>query len=65
MLILFGGERELLATSDDMGANRVSFFLLNQSYESLPPNFSLTQNMVAGAFAGIAVHTILLSYYYS
>jgi hypothetical protein len=25
------------------------------SYESLPPNFSLTANMVAGAFAGIAV----------
>ena len=28
------------------------------SYESLPPNFSLTQNMVAGAFAGIAVYNI-------
>jgi hypothetical protein len=26
-----------------------------ESYESLPPNFSLLQNMVAGAFAGIAV----------
>ena len=25
------------------------------SYESLPPNFSLTDNMLAGAFAGIAV----------
>lgn len=25
------------------------------SYEALPPNFSLLQNMVAGAFAGIAV----------
>jgi hypothetical protein len=25
------------------------------SYEGLPPNFSLLQNMVAGAFAGIAV----------
>lgn len=25
------------------------------SYESLPPNFSLAANMVAGAFAGIAV----------
>lgn len=25
------------------------------SYESLPPNFSLLQNMAAGAFAGIAV----------
>lgn len=26
-----------------------------RSYESLPPNFSLAQNMAAGAFAGIAV----------
>jgi hypothetical protein len=25
------------------------------SYESLPPNFSLSANMIAGAFAGIAV----------
>jgi hypothetical protein len=25
------------------------------SYEALPPNFSLAQNMAAGAFAGIAV----------
>jgi len=28
---------------------------LNNSYEGLPPNFSLLQNMTAGAFAGIAV----------
>ncbi|OAA54491.1 Mitochondrial carrier domain protein [Niveomyces insectorum RCEF 264] len=28
-------------------------------YESLPPNFSLVQNMVAGAFAGIAEHTVM------
>lgn len=28
---------------------------LSNSYESLPPNFSLVQNMAAGAFAGIAV----------
>lgn len=27
----------------------------HDSYESLPPNFSLLQNMAAGAFAGIAV----------
>lgn len=27
------------------------------SYEALPPNFSLLQNMLAGAFAGIAVCT--------
>jgi hypothetical protein len=25
------------------------------SYEALPPNFSLGANMLAGAFAGIAV----------
>ena len=25
------------------------------SYETLPPNFSLADNMLAGAFAGIAV----------
>lgn len=30
------------------------------SYESLPPNFSLLQNMAAGAFAGIAVRVALL-----
>ncbi|KAI1462980.1 mitochondrial RNA-splicing protein MRS3 [Daldinia caldariorum] len=29
------------------------------SYESLPPNFSLAQNMLAGAFAGIAEHTVM------
>lgn len=28
---------------------------LEYSYEALPPNFSLVQNMLAGAFAGIAV----------
>jgi len=28
-----------------------------RSYEALPPNFSLAANMVAGAFAGIAVRT--------
>ncbi|KAM0811910.1 putative Mitoferrin-1 [Seiridium cardinale] len=28
-------------------------------YEALPPNFSLAQNMVAGAFAGIAEHTAM------
>ncbi|RDA83329.1 hypothetical protein CP532_5214 [Ophiocordyceps camponoti-leonardi (nom. inval.)] len=28
-------------------------------YEALPPNFSLLQNMVAGAFAGIAEHTVM------
>ncbi|RMJ17949.1 hypothetical protein BHE90_006206 [Fusarium euwallaceae] len=28
-------------------------------YESLPPNFSLLQNMAAGAFAGIAEHTVM------
>jgi hypothetical protein len=28
-------------------------------YESLPPNFSLLQNMAAGAFAGIAEHSVM------
>ncbi|KAI0198644.1 mitochondrial RNA-splicing protein MRS3 [Astrocystis sublimbata] len=28
-------------------------------YEALPPNFSLFQNMLAGAFAGIAEHTVM------
>ncbi|KAK0256834.1 Fe(2+) transporter [Friedmanniomyces endolithicus] len=28
-------------------------------YESLPPNFSLAANMVAGAFAGIAEHSVM------
>lgn len=28
-------------------------------YESLPPNFSLTANMLAGAFAGIAEHSVM------
>ena len=27
------------------------------SYEALPPNYGLTHNMLAGAFAGIAVST--------
>ncbi|KAF2814879.1 asparaginyl-tRNA synthetase [Mytilinidion resinicola] len=30
-----------------------------QCYESLPPNFSLSANMVAGAFAGIAEHSVM------
>ncbi|KAH7095160.1 hypothetical protein FB567DRAFT_430836 [Paraphoma chrysanthemicola] len=28
-------------------------------YEALPPNFSLTANMLAGAFAGIAEHSVM------
>lgn len=28
-------------------------------YEALPPNFSLAQNMAAGAFAGIAVSLLI------
>ncbi|MCJ1461857.1 Fe(2+) transporter [Pseudocyphellaria aurata] len=31
----------------------------NVSYETLPPNFSLADNMLAGAFAGIAEHTVM------
>lgn len=30
-----------------------------RSYETLPPNFSLADNMLAGAFAGIAVRPSL------
>ncbi|KAF2459566.1 mitochondrial carrier domain-containing protein [Lineolata rhizophorae] len=30
-----------------------------ECYESLPPNFSLTANMMAGAFAGIAEHSVM------
>ena len=28
-------------------------------YESLPPNFSLAANMAAGAFAGVAEHSVM------
>ncbi|KAL8960398.1 MAG: hypothetical protein Q9193_002892 [Seirophora villosa] len=28
-------------------------------YEGLPPNFTLVENMAAGAFAGIAEHTLM------
>jgi len=28
-------------------------------YEGLPPNFSLAANMAAGAFAGIAEHSVM------
>ena len=31
------------------------------SYESLPPNFSVASNMLAGGFAGIAVSCFLAS----
>ncbi|ORY15801.1 mitochondrial carrier domain-containing protein [Clohesyomyces aquaticus] len=42
---------ELLQSMDDHG--------LARPYESLPPNFSLTANMLAGAFAGIAEHSVM------
>ncbi|UPX19162.1 Fe(2+) transporter, variant 2 [Ascochyta rabiei] len=32
---------------------------LRHSYEALPPNFSLGANMLAGAFAGIAEHSVM------
>lgn len=32
------------------------------SYESLPDNFSLAANMAAGAFAGIAVSSLQISF---
>lgn len=34
---------------------KVSTLMLDLSYEALPPNFSVAENMAAGAFAGIAV----------
>ena len=34
---------------------------LPSSYEALPPNFSLSANMLAGAFAGIAVRYFVLA----
>lgn len=37
-----------------LGLRRADF-CPRRSYESLSPNFSLLQNMAAGAFAGIAV----------
>lgn len=33
----------------------IAMLMLYHSYESLPPDFSLADNMLAGAFAGIAV----------
>lgn len=33
----------------------IAMLMLYLSYESLPPDFSLADNMIAGAFAGIAV----------
>ncbi|KAF2864643.1 hypothetical protein BDV95DRAFT_555765 [Massariosphaeria phaeospora] len=41
-------ERTVAAAEDD-----------EHDYESLPPNFSLSANMVAGAFAGIAEHSVM------
>lgn len=32
---------------------------VEHDYESLPPNFSLSANMLAGAFAGIAEHSVM------
>ncbi|KAF2466822.1 mitochondrial carrier [Lindgomyces ingoldianus] len=58
---------ELLEAMDDHGLQRLSpstsdYEASNgslQCYESLPPNFSLTANMLAGAFAGIAEHSVM------
>lgn len=41
------------------------FLTPNLSYETLPPNFSLADNMLAGAFAGIAVRPLLRVWYLS
>ncbi|VUC20688.1 unnamed protein product [Clonostachys rosea] len=42
-----------------MAQQSVSDTAEEYDYESLPPNFSLLQNMAAGAFAGIAEHTAM------
>jgi hypothetical protein len=51
----FGGASEAVAAMAQPSAEPVEEY----DYESLPPNFSLLQNMVAGAFAGIAEHTAM------
>lgn len=33
----------------------LGLLMMSTSYEALPPNFSVWENMMAGAFAGIAV----------
>ncbi|KAF2658140.1 asparaginyl-tRNA synthetase [Lophiostoma macrostomum CBS 122681] len=42
-----------------LGFDRLLCYLSGYSYESLPPNFSLSANMLAGAFAGIAEHSVM------
>ncbi|KAF2760684.1 asparaginyl-tRNA synthetase [Pseudovirgaria hyperparasitica] len=39
--------------------NSLQWYIDLRSYESLPSNFSLSANMVAGAFAGIAEHSVM------
>ncbi|KAH7085505.1 mitochondrial carrier domain-containing protein [Paraphoma chrysanthemicola] len=46
-----------LAVASDTAADAADGSL--QCYEALPPNFSLTANMLAGAFAGIAEHSVM------
>ncbi|KFA72382.1 hypothetical protein S40288_05606 [Stachybotrys chartarum IBT 40288] len=52
---VFGGAS---AAETDMAKSTVEP-IEEYDYESLPPNFSLLQNMMAGAFAGIAEHTVM------
>ncbi|KAF2501794.1 mitochondrial carrier [Lophium mytilinum] len=49
------GLRKALGSSSEDSTSEGSL----QCYESLPPNFSLSANMVAGAFAGIAEHSVM------
>lgn len=51
----YGGASEAAAQMAQPNAEPVEDY----DYESLPPNFSLLQNMAAGAFAGIAEHTVM------
>jgi hypothetical protein len=50
-----GGASEAVATMAQPTAEPAEDY----DYESLPPNFSLLQNMAAGAFAGIAEHSVM------
>ncbi|KAF4976088.1 hypothetical protein FZEAL_7198 [Fusarium zealandicum] len=53
----FGGASEAVAAMAQPSADPAEEY----DYESLPPNFSLLQNMAAGAFAGIATRMQILN----
>ncbi|RMZ70276.1 asparaginyl-trna synthetase [Pyrenophora seminiperda CCB06] len=50
---------ELVKSMNDHGLQQAASDGSLQCYEALPPNFSLTANMLAGAFAGIAEHSVM------